>query len=207
MSGPAGDGVTIAPPDRTTGSSAAWTARRVELWEQLSELFLRAGFRNLTIGDLAARLSCSRRTLYSLAESRDELVRGVVEHLFDRQLRAAGDAADAAEPGVDAVMAQLSRGVLALDAGAPFVDELRARPATAAMLASYRERERAALAATVTRGVDAGRLATDRPEIVADVLDAAAERLAWRRAVNGSPSVDDALDALDALVRRWLTVP
>ncbi|MCU1500869.1 MAG: TetR/AcrR family transcriptional regulator, partial [Ilumatobacteraceae bacterium] len=65
------------------GPTDQWTARRIELWDQLGVLFLQDGFRNLTIGDLAARLNCSRRTLYSLAENREDLVRGVIGHLFD----------------------------------------------------------------------------------------------------------------------------
>ena len=41
-------------------------ARREELLDRLVELFLAEGFRHLTLGDLAARLHCSKSTLYAL---------------------------------------------------------------------------------------------------------------------------------------------
>ena len=191
--------------DRALGGTAEWTARRQELWGQLGGLFLREGFRNLTIGDLAARLSCSRRTLYSLAESRDDLVRGVVEQLFEQRLRIAGEAAAAVAPGPDAVIAMLSNGLLALDAGTLFVEELRSRPSTAALYGDYRERERAALIAVLVDGAAAGRLAIDEPQLVADVLDGAVERVAWRRAGGGGPAIAVVIAELEVLVRRWLT--
>lgn len=191
--------------DHALGTTAEWTARRLELWQQLGALFLREGFRNLTIGDLAARLSCSRRTLYSLAESRDELVRGVVEQLFEQRLRAAHDAAADAAPGADAVVAMLANGLLALDASALFVEELRSRPSTAAMFTGYRERERAALVEVLADAAAAGRLAVDDPELVADVLDGAVERLAWRRARGDGPAIETVIAELGTLVRGWLT--
>jgi AcrR family transcriptional regulator len=189
---------------RALGPSPEWTARRTELWEQLAGLFVREGFRNLTIGDLANRLSCSRRTLYSLAESRDDLIRGVIEHLFDGRIAAAAEAARGAPPGVAAVVAHLSNGVLALDASQVFLDELRARPTTAALLAAFRERERDSLRDVIDDGVSIDALVVPDVELVADVLDAAAERLASRRARLGTPTVEAAIDALGGLASSWL---
>ena len=39
--------------------------------DRLSHLFHQEGFRHFTIGELAARLHCSRRRLYAVAESKE----------------------------------------------------------------------------------------------------------------------------------------
>ncbi len=58
------------------------TARRTTLFDHLVELFLREGFAHLTLDDIAARLRCSKSTLYTLAESKEHLVRAVTVHFF-----------------------------------------------------------------------------------------------------------------------------
>src|ERR1700677_3482135 len=50
------------------------TDRGREILDELGDIFLEEGFTHLTISDLAARLRCSRRTLYELAPNRTELV-------------------------------------------------------------------------------------------------------------------------------------
>jgi len=58
------------------------STRRSEVFDQLVALFLAEGFAHLTLDDLAARLHCSKRTLYGLAGSKEQLVRAVVVHFF-----------------------------------------------------------------------------------------------------------------------------
>lgn len=58
------------------------TARRGALFDQLLALFLDQGFVHLTLDDIAARLHCSKSTLYTLARSKDDLVRAVTVHFF-----------------------------------------------------------------------------------------------------------------------------
>jgi len=48
------------------------------------DLFLSEGFAHFTLDDLAGRLKCSKTTLYSLAESREQLVRAATVHFFRR---------------------------------------------------------------------------------------------------------------------------
>ena len=58
------------------------TQRQTELVDQLVALLLAEGFAHLTLDHLAARLRCSKSTLYALAGSREQLVRAVVVHFF-----------------------------------------------------------------------------------------------------------------------------
>ncbi|MEE2769318.1 MAG: TetR/AcrR family transcriptional regulator [Actinomycetota bacterium] len=64
------------------------TDRQRYLLDQLGQLF-DGGFAHLTMADIASRLNCSLRTLYSLAPSRDELVLVVVDQNLWKVGRAA----------------------------------------------------------------------------------------------------------------------
>ena len=59
-------------------------ARHSELLDALVDLLLAEGFAHLTLDELAGRLRCSKRTLYALAGSKEQLVRAVVVHFFER---------------------------------------------------------------------------------------------------------------------------
>jgi AcrR family transcriptional regulator len=60
----------------------ALTHRQQDLFGQLIELYLRQGFAGYTLEDTAAVLHCSKSTIYSLAPSREQLVRAVVVAFF-----------------------------------------------------------------------------------------------------------------------------
>ncbi|MGB3771354.1 MAG: TetR/AcrR family transcriptional regulator [Rhodococcus sp. (in: high G+C Gram-positive bacteria)] len=72
------------------------TARRAQLFDAMVELFLSEGFAHLTLDDIAARLRCSKSTLYTLAASKDDLVRSATVHFFTSAAAAVDAAADAA---------------------------------------------------------------------------------------------------------------
>lgn len=58
------------------------TQRQTDLVEELVALMLAEGFAHLTLDQVAARLRCSKSTLYALAGSREQLVQAVVVHFF-----------------------------------------------------------------------------------------------------------------------------
>ncbi|ASR39722.1 TetR family transcriptional regulator [Prauserella marina] len=58
------------------------TARQRRLLGELAELFLAEGFVEFTLDDVAARLHCSKTTLYALAPSKEQLAVKVVAHFF-----------------------------------------------------------------------------------------------------------------------------
>jgi AcrR family transcriptional regulator len=59
-------------------------ARRDQLLDELIELFLAEGFLDLGVGDLAARLRCSRSTIYLVAGSKEQIVLAAVRRFFRR---------------------------------------------------------------------------------------------------------------------------
>ena len=60
------------------------TRRRTELFDGLVTLFLAEGFAHLTLDEIAASLRCSKSTLYTLAGSKEQLVRAATIHYFRR---------------------------------------------------------------------------------------------------------------------------
>jgi AcrR family transcriptional regulator len=88
----------LLPPDVERGLSR----RQREVLDALEALAIQDGFAELTMAGLAARVSCSLRTLYGLAPRKDALLLTVI----DRRLHRIGRAAmDAIEPGMDALSA------------------------------------------------------------------------------------------------------
>ena len=105
------------------------TARRGQLFDDLQALFLAEGFAHLTLDDIAGRLRCSKSTLYTLADSKDALVRAATVRFF----RGATDAVEgrvAERTGArERITTYLSAVGRALDvASAQFLADLAAFP-------------------------------------------------------------------------------
>lgn len=58
------------------------TRRRAALFDDLLALLLAEGFAHLSVADLAGRLRCSKTTIYTLADSKEQLVTKTVTHFF-----------------------------------------------------------------------------------------------------------------------------
>jgi AcrR family transcriptional regulator len=58
------------------------TNRQTQLRDALVDLVLEQGFSHLTMDDFAAQLNCSKRTLYALAASKEQLAVLAVRHFF-----------------------------------------------------------------------------------------------------------------------------
>jgi len=70
--------------------------RAHEVLALIEQILLREGFASLTVGEIAERIGCSKRTIYELAPSKRELVTRIVDAFFS-DIRDAGHAAAAAE--------------------------------------------------------------------------------------------------------------
>ncbi|WP_040834874.1 TetR/AcrR family transcriptional regulator [Nocardia brevicatena] len=88
--------------------SAFATARRTELFDALVDLFLAEGFAHLTLDAIAARLKCSKSTLYTLAGSKEQLVTAATVHFFKRATEAVEAEVDAATEPCERITAYLT---------------------------------------------------------------------------------------------------
>jgi AcrR family transcriptional regulator len=159
FSGPARiDGT--APPTRH------WSPRQKEICDQLEEIFLREGFRHLTIADLVDRLHCSRRTLYSLAPSREELVLAVLGRMMNHM-------------GVEArARADLDTGVRVWRRSSrAFHEDLESYLPTKHLYDRHLQIALEVLGNLVERGVRQGSFRDLHPRLVAEILDASVDRI------------------------------
>lgn len=147
------------------------TRRQTALFDDLLALFLDEGFSRLTLDDIAARLRCSKSTLYALAVSKDELVRRVTVHFFKRATNAVEAAlARTAEPGarVSAYLTAVGE-ELAIASGTFMADLFAFAPArdvyeANTVAAAKRVRE------LIEDGVDAGAFRAVNAAFAADLI-------------------------------------
>lgn len=57
-----------------------------EFFDALTHLFLTEGIKGLTVGEIAARMHCSRRRLYDIAQTKEDIFCAVVQRFFDNLL-------------------------------------------------------------------------------------------------------------------------
>ena len=81
--------------------------RQLQLLDELEEKFLGEGLADLTMAEIAARMSCSLRTLYTIAPSKDELLLTIVDRRLHRIGRAAIEALDPSMSPLDALRTYL----------------------------------------------------------------------------------------------------
>ncbi|MBL7629027.1 TetR/AcrR family transcriptional regulator [Frankia sp. CN6] len=153
---PARAGAAAEPAPAAAGG---WTSRQADLFDALLQIFLAEGFAHFTLADLAARLRCSKSTLYALAHSKEQLAVAVVGHFFRAAAaRIERDVAEAATASPANTVGAYLRGVARelRPASPAFRRDLAAAPATRAeyerntRIAARRIRE------LVAAGVDAG---------------------------------------------------
>lgn len=155
-----------------------WSARQREIFDQLQELFLEEGFRHLTIADLVDRLRCSRRTLYSLAPSREELVVIVIDRLLNEMGTDAYARATACDDPGEAIEAYLGSAVTILSRARPvFTEDLESYGPTKHVYDHHLAIALGVLGRLVAEGVERGVFRPFHPPLVAEILDAAVARI------------------------------
>jgi AcrR family transcriptional regulator len=153
------------------GGDPVLTRRQSQLLDRLEALFLAEGFARFTLDDLAARLHCSKTTLYALAGSKEQLALRVVRHFFRKATEAVeARTGEEADPGLR-VVAYLDAVARALaPAGAAFHRDLDAFGPGREVY----ERNTAFAADRVRRliadGVAEGRFREVHPALVADTV-------------------------------------
>ncbi|MBQ0925984.1 TetR/AcrR family transcriptional regulator [Saccharopolyspora endophytica] len=117
----------------TSRAERALNPRRAELLGRLRDLFLAEGFAHFTLDDLAARLHCSKSTLYTLAGSKEQLAVRVVAHYFKSATEDIERRAEVADDPREKVRAYLDAAAEALrPASREFITDMGANLATRA---------------------------------------------------------------------------
>jgi AcrR family transcriptional regulator len=107
------------------------SARTAVLRDAIVEIILAEGFLGVQMSDLAARLNCSKSTLYAIAPSKEQLLVAVVRTFFRRATERVEQAVDPEAPAIERIGAYLNAVAVELAPASPafFADLERFTPA------------------------------------------------------------------------------
>lgn len=161
--------IWLPPVDRLAGRD--FTARQLEVLDGLETIVLIEGFRDLTVGGLAERLRCSRRTLYELADSKEELVLIVIDRLLRRLARVAHEAARLETTELERLRSFLIKGLTELHrATLSFSEDVEADPAAAELVESHFRYANEIVVRMLDEGVKSGEFAPIHTRVAAEAL-------------------------------------
>lgn len=159
-------------------SRATRSRRREKMRAELEAIFLKEGFRDLTIGKLAKRLRCSNRTLYEIAPSKEEMFLQVLANWLERIRHLGWRGALENQDPVERLQAFLDPGVSETKlASAKFVEDVRSYLPAKQMLARHQEERMHFLEEIVAEGIKKGAFKPVHPYLVAEVLLSAVSRI------------------------------
>ncbi|TQF68857.1 TetR family transcriptional regulator [Rhodococcus spelaei] len=189
-------------------TQARGAARRAQLLDQLVALLLAEGFAHFTLDALAGRLHCSKSTLYTLADSKERLVRVATVHFFRRATERVEErlaSAVGARAGIGAYLEAV--GEQLRPASIQFMEDLAANVVVREVYERNTRFAARRVQELVTGGVRAGEFREVHAEFVADVVTSTMVRI-QRRRVAEATGLDDAqaYAELATLVTNGLTV-
>ncbi|MFW2333049.1 TetR/AcrR family transcriptional regulator [Ilumatobacter sp.] len=144
--------------------------RHREVLDELEALFLRDGFSGFSVRELAASVGCSRRTLYEVAPSKDELVLIVLDRFLHRVGRAALDSIDTTQSFADQITAYFLGGIELQRLTHVFGEDLADDAAARRLFDRHYGFVMAVTEQLVADGVASGEFLPVSPSIVAGVL-------------------------------------
>lgn len=149
-----------------------------EFLDGLTRLFLAEGINNLTVGEIAKRMRCSRRRLYDIAQTKEDLFHIVVERLF-RGLLDKGNALIGSQQDPTITLAEyLDIGLQAVGRmSAAFFKDIEASIQNRDSFDAYQQGRAAGLAQLIDKGVTQGVLVPCHGQVVAETILGAALRL------------------------------
>lgn len=98
-----------------SGRPLASADRLSDLFDDIVAMFLRHGFVDVTLDEIASYCGCSKSTLYKLVDSREQLIRAAVVEFFRRSTEDVERKVGAVEGARDRITAYLSAVGTALD--------------------------------------------------------------------------------------------
>jgi AcrR family transcriptional regulator len=148
------------------------------LLDDLEKLFTSEGFRHLTIGDIASRTKCSRRTLYGLSSSKEELVVMVIDRYFNRMGKDAKQRADQVADIRDKIEAYFSASVdRSAEVSQHFLDDIEGYLPTKQLYDRQQALAVGALETMFRQAMEAGTMRQGSAALMAEIVDAVIKRL------------------------------
>ena len=161
---------TSAPrPLLSRTDEARLGARHRQILDQLEDLFMERGFSSFTIAELAKEVGCSRRTLYELAPSKEQLVLVVLDRRLHRMGRAALGSIVATAPLLEQVRQYIEGGV-EYQMFAPLLDDLTDDAPARRLVDRHYRFVMTVVQRLVALGIERGEFADVDPAVVGAVV-------------------------------------
>ena len=171
-------GTTTPPPPPHLEAGLSLTDRPQVVLGALRANILAEGLAHLTVGELADRLKCSRRTLYEIAASRDDLVLVAIDGVLWRVARTARAAVREEGDPLGRLRAFLQAGLVELrNATLAFSTDLADHGEVHALVDRHFRYAASMTERLVDEGVQSGLFRSVHTRIVAEILDAGIVRL------------------------------
>lgn len=168
-------GQLTPPPPLARGP---YTERQQEILAGIETIILQEGFAHLSVGDLTARLHCSRRTLYELAESKDELVLIVLDRLLQRMGRQAHRTLRQVQDPAERVRAFMAAATMEIRSiSLVFAEDIESHGPARRLFAAHYEFATSVLTSVIEDGIRQGAFRDVSALLVSQALDAAIARL------------------------------
>jgi AcrR family transcriptional regulator len=147
------------------------TARHEELLDELMAVFLADGFAALTLGELSARLHCSKSTLYALGHSKEAVTVLVLQRFFRRATGRIEDRTARAGTPSDRLIVYLRAVADELRSASPrFMADVAGHPAARAVYEKNTRIAAARVRELITAGSASGDFRGVHTAFVADVV-------------------------------------
>jgi AcrR family transcriptional regulator len=180
--------------------------RREQLLDGLEAIFLKEGFRDVTVEELASRLRCSRQTLYRVAPSKPEIFLTVLDR-FLSGIRAEGrEAAYSRSDPMQRIEALLEPGITAtVPASRRFTEDVDGYEPARLLLAEHQRVRMRLLREIVDDGISRGAFSGFHAHLVAEVMVAAVGRVSRPDFLaEAGLSMSEAFDECSRLIRLGL---
>ena len=149
-----------------------------EFFDALTDLLLAEGIKGLTVGEIAARMHCSRRRLYDIAQTKEELFCAAVEHFFDGILGQGEALIDREQDLTAALAAYLDVGVRAASRiSVQFLKDVEDSATARSIFDRYQQARTVRLSQLIDEGVRQGVFAPCHGLVVSELILGAALRL------------------------------
>jgi len=197
----------MVPVNRTLPSPRG--ERRDQILDALEAIFLKEGFRDLTVGELTTRLRCSKQTLYRLAPSKPEIFLTVLDRFLSR-IRAEGRlAAYAHSDPMRRIEALLEPGITATAPASPrFTEDVNLFEPARKLLAQHQRERMQLLREIVEDGISRSEFSGYHAHLVAEVMVAAVGHVSRPEFLaEAGLSMSEAFAECSQLIRIGLTRP
>jgi len=151
--------------------------RSEALLRQLEAIFLVEGYRRSTMADLATRLRCSKRALYQLADSKEELFLMVVQRVLDEIWRLGLESEKKTQVLQNRIQDYVAAAVVPCKRWSPmFLADVEGMPEAHALLEQHLVDRMARLEKMVREGIRGGVFRRVSPKLVAELIHVSASR-------------------------------